>query len=224
MGWLQSCCAGKVWLQTALVIVRLSVHSVFNIMRAVPLFLKQNNLLWQCVMCWSSFIWLRPVLHLLLPCSGRPERQPSVGYSLGLLAVRGLWLGLTDKGHQQRKDEEEGERDCFLLLALVDGCVSQPMSGSHVRLQGSISCSCCLWGLENNSVVMLCCVASKRTFNHPLLISLSPTLSLLWIPFLKSSQLPRFHLAWFLLGKYAQMFRRMTKALRYLDHYLQLSP
>lgn len=140
-------------------------------MRAVPLFLKQNTLLLQCVMCWSSFIWLRPVLHLLLPCSGRPERQPSVGCSLEILAIRGLWLGLTDKGHQQRKDEEEGERDCFLLVALVDGCISQPMSGSHVGLQGSISYSCCLWGLENNSVVMLCCVASKRTFNHPLWFS-----------------------------------------------------
>lgn len=132
-------------------------------MRAVPLFLKQDNLLLQCMMCSSSFIWLRPVLHLLLPCSGRPERWPSVG----LLAVRGFWLGLTDKSHQQRKDEEEGETDCFHLLAMVDdSCISQPMSGSHVGLQGFISHVYCLLGLENNSVV-ICCVASKGTFTIP---------------------------------------------------------
>lgn len=93
------------------------------------------------------------------------ERQPPC--SLGLLAVRGFWLGLTDKSHQQRKDEEKEGRDCFFLLAMVDGgCILQPMSGSHVGLQGFISHFCCLLGLENNSVVIRC-VASKGTFTIP---------------------------------------------------------
>lgn len=222
MGWLQSCCTGKIWLQIAPVIVRLSVAIMFNIMRAVPLFLKQDNLLLQCVMCWSSFIWLRPVLHLSLPCSGRPVRGPPC--SLRLLAVRDFWLGLTDKSHQQRKGEEKEGRGCFLLPALVEGgCISLPMSGSRVGLQGFISHFCCLLGLENNSVV-ICCVASKGTFTIPSWFPSVLPLFLLWIPFLKRSQLPRFHLAWFLLGKHAQMFRMMIKALRYLDHHLQLSP